>query len=520
MKSLSLRSSSSSSSRDHDGEAIDGSSPVGNDDVRGEEDLTRMTVSECIEVISFGKYQIVLTSLISFIWIADAMELTLMGFLGPLLECDMHLNETERASISTAVFVGMLFGAPAWGIIDDRFGRRKGYVLSVLGTFMFGLFSALSTNLGSMLFLRGMVGFCVAGSHVATTMLSEFQPRAWRATSITLLGVFWAIGCILEALLAWIVHTSGSTWRVLLVVTALPLLILLLLSPYVPESPVWSIANGDRKHALSVLQDAAVMNGKKLPSNVCLVQDTNEDDDRSSLAQMWTLISTKPFRMSMWSLCILWTSVCCVYYGVVILSTAASDSSSTSAEENCSPLTSSDYLDALIDSVAELPGLFVMLYCIDRFGRRLTIGGSLGICSILFVCLMLPGLSHFLSQSLLFLIRGFAAGGFQAIFIYTPELFPTTFRASGLGLCVAFARIGGIITPEIATVLYETSSEGAYFVYAFVSVLCVVAIWAVKYETKGRPMGEAFGASTTTTVEMGVMKPANYNDEHPSVHLI
>lgn len=52
----------------------------------------------------------------------------------------------------------------------------------------------------------------------------------------------------------------------------------------------------------------------------------------------------------------------------------------------------------------------------------------------------------------LFLIRAFATGVFQAVFVYTPEVYPTTIRATALGVHTAAARIGALLTPFNAQV--------------------------------------------------------------------
>ncbi len=52
----------------------------------------------------------------------------------------------------------------------------------------------------------------------------------------------------------------------------------------------------------------------------------------------------------------------------------------------------------------------------------------------------------------LFIIRAFATGVFQAIYVYTPEVYPTRVRAFALGVCSAAARLGAISTPYIAQV--------------------------------------------------------------------
>ena len=52
----------------------------------------------------------------------------------------------------------------------------------------------------------------------------------------------------------------------------------------------------------------------------------------------------------------------------------------------------------------------------------------------------------------LFLIRAFAAGVFQAVIVYTPEVYPTGVRSVAMGVHSSFARIGAMITPFVAQV--------------------------------------------------------------------
>lgn len=52
----------------------------------------------------------------------------------------------------------------------------------------------------------------------------------------------------------------------------------------------------------------------------------------------------------------------------------------------------------------------------------------------------------------LFIIRAFASGVFQAVYVYTPEVYPTSIRGASLGFHTAAARIGAMITPFVAQV--------------------------------------------------------------------
>ena len=83
-------------------------------------------LDECINRLGFGKFQIKLLFIVSIIWVADAMEMMMIGFISPAVACTFKLTDASKAMLTTMVFVGMFFGAIAWGIFDDRFGRKKG----------------------------------------------------------------------------------------------------------------------------------------------------------------------------------------------------------------------------------------------------------------------------------------------------------------------------------------------------------------------------------------------------------
>ena len=44
---------------------------------------------------------------------------------------------------------------------------------------------------------------------------------------------------------------------------------------------------------------------------------------------------------------------------------------------------------------------------------------------------------------------------FNLLFILTPELLPTSIRASAMGLCIMTSRLGGLSSPFVAVSLIE-----------------------------------------------------------------
>lgn len=159
---------------------------------------TGYTLEEAIEKIGFGCFQIKLLFIVSAIWMADAMEMMLLTFLSPAVKCEWDLTQSEEATITTVVFVGMGVGSFFWGRVQDQYGRRRGYLACVVWTLVFGVATAFAGSYGTLLLCRLMVGFGVGGAHVAVTLFSEFLPSDKRAMCILLIEVFWAVGSSFE----------------------------------------------------------------------------------------------------------------------------------------------------------------------------------------------------------------------------------------------------------------------------------------------------------------------------------
>ena len=62
----------------------------------------------------------------------DAWDVTLNGYLIPLLSREWHLDAGGAAWVGTSNLIGMAVGAFAWGSIADIVGRRKAFTLTLL----------------------------------------------------------------------------------------------------------------------------------------------------------------------------------------------------------------------------------------------------------------------------------------------------------------------------------------------------------------------------------------------------
>jgi MFS family permease len=149
-------------------------------------------------------------------------------------------------------YVGLLFFIPALaggvfgllgGYLTDRLGRRRVLTWSIL-LYAFSAFAAgFSTSFWMLLVLRctTFIGVCVEFV-AAVAWLAELFPEPRRRERV--LGytqAFSSIGGLLVALAFWAATKINpeKAWRLTLMSGVIPALPLIIIRPFLPESPVW-----------------------------------------------------------------------------------------------------------------------------------------------------------------------------------------------------------------------------------------------------------------------------------------
>ncbi|KAL7836454.1 hypothetical protein AOLI_G00277380 [Acnodon oligacanthus] len=450
-------------------------------------------VEDAVEAIGFGMFQWKLSILTGLSWMADAMEMMILSILAPQLHCEWRLPSWEVALLTSVVFIGMMISSSLWGNISDKYGRKTGLKMSVLWTLFYGILSAFAPIYGWILFLRALVGFGIGGAPQSVTLYAEFLPMQSRASCILLIEVFWALGTVFEVLLAILVMPTLG-WRWLLALSTIPLFIFAILCYWLPESARYDVLSGNQEKALNTLKRIATENRVPMPLGKLIVA---RQEDRGKIKDLFL----PHFRWTTVLLWFIWFSNAFSYYGIVLLTTElfqegrdcgeASDSKTEPrCNLECKYLNSDDYKDLLWTTLSEFPGLLVTLWVIDKLGRRKT----MALCFFVFSLCILPLYACVGRSSLtvlIFIARAFIAGGFQAAYVYTPEVYPTATRALGLGTSSGMARVGALITPFVAQVMLESSVHLTLSVYCCCCLLAAVASCALPIETTGRGLQES-----------------------------
>jgi putative MFS transporter len=432
-----------------------------------------ITVEQGIQTAGVGKFQYRLFLIFGLVWMADAMQVLSIGFSAPSIAATFGIKVPEALQTGTLFFSGMLLGAFVFGRLADRIGRKPVLMIAVVLDACFGVASAFAPDFTWLLVLRFMTGIGVGGTlPVDYTMMAEFLPSDRRGRWLVLLESFWAVGTILLAVLALVALRWGSdAWRVIFLVTGLPALVGVVLRFFIPESPMYLHRKGKSEQARAVLARVAQVNGRSVTIPVL----TPEAAVKTTL---FTLFSSKLRRRSL-ALCVAWALISIAYYGVFVYLPVKLSA------EGFGFMRGQEFLILL--AVVQLPGFALSAYGVERWGRKPTLIGFL-LLSALGCMLYSLGSGTALVVGSTLLMSFALLGTWGALYAFTPEVYPTDLRASGMGLAGAIARFGGLFAPTIIEPVMAAHFTLALAMLAAFLVIGAVAIGCVDVESRNRAL--------------------------------
>lgn len=431
------------------------------------------TVEQGILAAGVGKFQYRLFVIFGLVWLADAMQVLSIGFSAPSIASTFGITVPEALSTGTLFFVGMLIGAFFFGRMADRIGRRPVLMMAVVLDAICGVASAFAPDLQWLLVLRFLTGVGVGGTlPVDYTMMAEFLPSDRRGRWLVLLESFWAVGTILLAILALVAANYGDdAWRIIFFVTGIPALAGVILRFYIPESPLFLNKTGKTEKAYSVLQRIARVNGSKneIPQLA---------PDRMEKTSIFALFNADVRRRS---ICLLaaWALISIAYYGVFVYLPIKM------ATQGFAFMRGQEFLILL--AIVQLPGFALSAYGVEKWGRKPTLVGFLILSA--FGCLLYSlGTSPTVVIGSTLLLSFALLGTWGALYAFTPEVYPTGLRASGMGMAGATARFGGLFAPMLIAPIMSTHFTLSLVMLSAMLLLGALAIYMVDVESRNRAL--------------------------------
>lgn len=409
-------------------------------------------------------------------WMFDAMDVLMLSFLLTPIRGEFKLDATGGGVVASATFVGMFIGAAAAGRLADRYGRRAIFTATLVIFSVGSLLSALAPTFETLLAARVIAGLGLGGElPVAATLVSELSPRAQRGRMIVLLESFWAYGTILAGIVA-ITVVANYGWRWGFAVGALPALYVAYLRRALPESPRFLAEKGRAPEADAVVRRVERAGGGALLTLAPAIAPTRAG--RTRIAELWSGRYARRTAM-LW---ILWFGVVLTYYGIFLWIP------SILATRGLSQVRSNEFF--FLSTFAQVPGYFSAAWLVERIGRKPTlVAYLLGTAASAFMFGNAgTGTDAFIWAALL---SFFNLGAWGVVYTITPELYPTSVRATGSGVAAAVGRLGGIIGPYLTPVLVTAIAvNGTFAVFMGLLVITAAAVAVLGEETRGRSLEE------------------------------
>ena len=434
-----------------------------------------------IERLPFTAFHLKARAIVGTATFFDAFDSLAIAYVLPVLIAQWQLNPASIGALISIGFVGQLVGAIFFGWLAERRGRMPALLGSIALYSVCALGAGFAWDYTSLFVIRTIQGIGLGGEvPIAATYISEISKARGRGRFVLLYEMLFAVGLFCAALLgAWVVPTFG--WRWMFWIGALPALLILPLRWLLPESPRWLASHGRMDEADQVvagLEAEATREGRELPPPVVA-------PEVAARATRWQELFEGIYRRRTLVVWVIWAAAYFATYGI----STWLPSIYTSVFQV--PLAEALRYSLTTQAVGLVGSLCVALL-IDRTGRKAWFTGAFFIGGALLLALWLAGVTSPLQVLVLATAANLFVGTIAlALYVYSPEIYPTRMRALGASVGTAWLRVASAIGPFVMGVVVGSYPLATAFLLFGVVLLLggvVVALWGT--ETRGRVLEE------------------------------
>lgn len=441
-----------------------------------------------LDRLPIGRFQKKMLFLLGGVCFCDSIDMNIGGPVIAQLLAEGWSDAGLNAMFVSITMAGYFFGGLLAGGVSDSLGRRKS-ILLLAGLFTLGCYvGAASPNMQFLIVCRFAMGLGLGGAYPAAySALSEFTPPTVRGKWQGFVGFVANSGTPVAAFISMVLLPIVG-WRAVFVFAgSLGLVMLILNWKFLDESPRWLASKNRFDEADAILlkfEKQIAESGKSfdpVPEEAIV-----EMQQREKIEQLgWSfLFKGKMLKRTVACMALMFAMNVCVY-------TVVTWTPSIFVQRGFD-VSYSVAMTAVMQCGIPV-GCFVMSMIVEKFNRKpflcvtLTIVGFAGL-----LWSQIPA-----DQTIPIMIVGFILCGCTfcwsscASAVYLPEPFPTQCRTRGTGVCNAFGRIAGIISPYwIAFFIAQNNVTAVYLVSLFIALAAVLITAVFGYETKGKSLEE------------------------------
>ncbi|MGA7110315.1 MAG: MFS transporter [Terracidiphilus sp.] len=378
-------------------------------------------------------------------WMLDAFDVMLYSIVLATLMRAFAMSRTTAGLLNALTLVASALGGLLFGMLADRFGRRRMLTASILSYSLFTFACGLSTSIVTLAVFRFLLGLGMGGEwNTGAALVAETWPAAWRGRALGIVQSSWAVGYALSAMVAGVILAHAS-WRWVFFAGIVPAFLVLWIQHHVPEPPLW-----ERAHAANSAEEIHTLGQCVRPLVVLTAANT------FGMFAWWGLFTWIP--------------------AYLILPIAQGGHGFTS-------LSLTGFL-VTVNLLGMLPGYLLCGIAADRFGRRTTFVVYLfaAACAVPLLAAARQPAWILLFASI---VAFFGTGFFTGSSIIGSELFPTQVRATALGISYNVARGLSALAPLTIGALSERYGLSWAFGASAIAFAAAALLGLLLPETQG-----------------------------------
>jgi MFS transporter, putative metabolite transport protein len=385
----------------------------------------------------------------------------------------LHVTSLWESWISASVLIGTFFGGIGLGYVTDRIGRKPMFTID-LSVFLACSILMFFVQAPWQVFTLGVVmGLAVGADYsIGSPLLGEFARARHRGNFLGLLEILWNVGYVVAYVIGFAINTyAPGDWRIILCASAVPAVICLVMRHGLPESPRWLVSKGRRDEAMAIMRVAM---DTDRPGDLA-----NEEEAKTQ----WKLLFTREYVRRTIFAGTFWSAIVLPYFALTFFQPEILRSLG---------LGGNSLLGALLGTIIALVGATTGWYLVDRVGRRKILIPPMFACAVF---LVLAAAHSYLPASvgaICFFGYLFSYGIMSILTGIIPEeVFPSSVRASGVGVATATSRLAAAFGTFVLPLAQDSFGTPAVLIFmAVVSVGGGVISWFWAPETNGRELTE------------------------------
>jgi SP family xylose:H+ symportor-like MFS transporter len=400
----------------------------------------------------------------------------------PFLKEQFHFDEVQEGVATATLAIGCIAGCIIAGSLSDRYGRKKGLMLSAAIFLLSSLAMAISHSSAAFIIARFFAGIGVGMASVLSPMyIAEIAPPSMRGRLVAINQMTVVIGIFVTNLVNYSLRNEGSeAWRWMVGLGAIPSFLFLSGVLLLPESPHWLINRSKKEKAHAILS--------KIGGN--LYATTTAESIRASLTQGASTGLSQLFDKTVLPAVIvgmglaIFQQLCGI--NVVFNYTATIfESVGFSQDDQLRQMVFIGLVNMICTAVA--------MWQVDKLGRKpLMLFGAIGLTLLYLIsAFLLQQQSTAASWSLLAAIGIYAMTLAPVTWVLIAEIFPNRVRSKATSVAIIALWLSyALLTFTFPIMAKRMGTYTPFYIYAAICLAGYVFVKIKVKETKGKSLEE------------------------------